>query len=322
MRQYIIRRVLQMIPVLFGVSVIIFILFTLAPGDVVSNMVAQNPKMPAEKIVQLRHIYHLDKPRIVQYWYWAADAIKGNLGESYKYKEPVTAVLHTYIWNSFYLALASFAAAVVLSIPIGVLSATKQYSVFDYVFTIFALAGVSIPSFFLGMLLIKWFAISIPLFPVGGMYTTGSKAVGIFKLGDMMYHMFLPFLVLTFGSMATLMRYTRTSMLEVIRQDYVRTARAKGLREKVVIYKHALRNGLIPVITLLGMWLPGLFSGAMITEALFLWPGIGPVTLYAINNRDYPLLMGINMFLAFLTLLGNLLADVTYAVVDPRIRLK
>lgn len=154
------------------------------------------------------------------------------------------------------------------------------------------------------------------------MYETGSTAVGFAKFADLMHHMFLPFLVLTFQSVASLMRYTRTSMLEVIRQDYVRTARAKGLSEKVVIYKHALRNGLIPVITILGMSLPGLFSGAMITEQIFSWPGIGPVTLNAVNSRDYPLLMGINMFLALMTLVGNLLADVTYALVDPRIRLK
>jgi peptide/nickel transport system permease protein len=154
------------------------------------------------------------------------------------------------------------------------------------------------------------------------MYTPGSTATGIPMLLDVLYHMFLPFVVLTLSSVAGIMRYMRSSMLEVIRQDYIRTARAKGLKEKVVIYKHALKNALIPVITLLGFWLPGLFSGAIVTEQIFCWPGIGPVQLIATNGRDYPLLMGITMLLAVLTLLGNLIADVSYAIVDPRIRLK
>lgn len=322
MRQYIIRRLLQMIPVLIGVSVLMYVLFTMAPGDVVTNMVQTNPKMTVEKQAELRHLYHLDQPQIVQYGYWAAGAIHGDFGDSYKYKQPVGKVINSYIWNSFYLGLASFIASVLCAIPLGVLSATKQYSVFDYFWTVVAMVGISIPSFFMTMLLIKWFAIDVPLFPVGGMFTTGSSATGFAKFIDVMYHMALPFFVFTFMDVAGLMRYTRTSMLEVVRQDYIRTARAKGLAEKVVIYKHAMRNALIPIITLLGMSLAGIFGGAIIIEQIFNWPGIGPVTLLAVNNRDYPLLMGINMILAVLVLLGNLLADVAYALVDPRIRLK
>lgn len=322
MKQYIIRRLLQMIPVLIGVSIIIYMLFSLAPGNVVENMQNQNPKMSEAKIAQLKHLYHLDEPKIVQYGYWATGLLHGDLGTSYKYKQPVSHVMKSYIWNSFYLALSSFIVSILIAIPIGVVSATKQYTAFDNIFTVFALAGVSIPSFFFGLLLIKWLAVDLRIFPVSGMRSTGSTLTGMKDVMDVMYHMFLPFLVLTLTSLAGLMRYTRTSMLEVIRQDYVRTARAKGLKEKVVIYKHALRNALIPVITILGMSLPGLFSGAIMTEKIFSWPGIGPVTIFAVDNRDYPLLMGINMFLAFLTLLGNLLADITYALVDPRIRLK
>jgi peptide/nickel transport system permease protein len=322
MRQYIIRRVLQMIPVLFGVSVILYTLFSLAPGDVVTNMAQSNPKMTVEKQEQLRHIYHLDEPKIVQYGYWAVGAIQGDFGDSYKYKQPVGKVMNSYIWNSFCLGLSALIAAVLCAIPIGVLSATRQYSAFDYFFTVVAMIGISVPSFFMTMLLIKWLAIDIPLFPVGGMFTTGSSATGFAKFTDVIYHMVLPFFVLAFMNVAMFMRYTRTSMLEVIRQDYIRTARAKGLGEKVVIYKHAMQNALIPIITLLGISLPVMFSGAIITETIFSWPGIGPVTLLAVNNRDYPLLMGINMLLAFLTLTGNLLADIAYALVDPRIRLK
>lgn len=322
MQHYIIRRILQMIPVLLGVSVIIFTLFSIAPGDIVTNMVQNNPNLSAERQAQLRHLYHLDEPIIVRYGYWAYDAIHGNFGESYKFKQPVAQVINSYMWNSFYLAATSLVAALLLAIPIGVLSATKQYSAFDIFFTVMAMAGISVPPFFLAMLSIKWLAIDFHLFPVGGMITTGITTTGWAGLVDVLHHMFLPFLVLTLAQTAFLMRYFRTSMLEVIRQDYIRTARAKGLSERIVIYKHALLNGLIPIITILGMYLPGLFSGAMITEQIFSWPGIGPITVYAVNNRDYPLLMGINMFLAFLTLVGNLLADIAYALVDPRIRYK
>lgn len=309
-----------MVPVLFGVSAILYTLFSLAPGDVVTSMVNSNPEMSEERIAQLRAVYDLDKSLPVRYAKWVGGVLGGDLGESYKYKLPVAAVINTYMWNSFWLAVAALAASVLLAVPLGVLSATRQYSLLDSAFTVAALAGISVPSFFLAMLLIKWFAVSLPVFPVGGMYTTGSDAQGLARLFDGMYHMVLPFMVLTYHETAVLMRYMRTSMLEVIRQDYVRTARAKGLSERVVIYKHALRNALIPLVTILGLSLPGLFSGALITETVFNWPGIGPVILNAVQNRDYPLLMGINMFLAFMTMMGNLLADITYAWVDPRIR--
>ena len=322
MRQYIVRRLLQMIPVLIGVSLIIFLVFSKAPGDPVTSMMMNKPNMTAEKEAQLRHLYGLDKNVFIRYANWAKDAVRGNFGTSIKYKLPVSTVMGKYVWNSFRLALASFIFSIILAIPIGVISATKQYSGFDTAFTIFALVGISIPSFFFGLLLIKWMAIDLRLFPVAGMTTTGSHATGLAYALDVLYHMFLPFLVLTLMSVAGIMRFVRTSMLEVIRQDYIRTARAKGLKEKIVIYRHALRNGLIPVITLLGLSLPALFAGSIITEQIFAWPGIGRITIQAINVRDYPLLMGINCLLAALTLIGNLVADISYAVVDPRIRYK
>ena len=321
MGRYITKRLLQMIPILIGVSLLIYLVFSLAPGDAVDNMAA-NSRMTVEKVAQLKHLYHLDQPKIVQYLYWVKDAIKGNLGYSFKYREPVSTVIKSYIWNSFYLSLAAFIASIIIAIPVGVISATRQYSIFDSTFTVIALIGISLPSFFMGLLLIKWLAVDVRLFPVSGMMDAGSTKTGMAMFLDVLHHMFLPFVVLTFHSVAGLMRYIRTSMLEVIRQDYIRTARAKGLKEKVVIYKHALRNSLIPVITILGMWIPGLFSGAIITEQIFGWPGIGRITLQAVDARDYPLLMGFNMLIAILTLVGNLLADITYAIVDPRIRLK
>lgn len=320
MLRYTVKRLLQMIPILLGVSLIIFLIFSLAPGDIVDTISATTHITDA-KAAQLRHLYHLDKPVLLQYVYWLGNAIRGNLGDSLQYKEPVSQVIKSYIWNSFYLAGASFIATILIALPLGIISATKQYSAFDSAFTVIALIGISLPAFFMGLLLVKWFAVDIPIFPVSGMTTSGINYTGLGKVGNILYHMFLPFLVLTFENVASLMRYVRTSMLEVIRQDYIRTARAKGLKEKIVIYKHALRNGLIPVITIIGMWLPGLFCGAIITEQIFGWPGIGRITLEAATNRDYPLLMGFNMLIALLTLLGNLLADIAYAAVDPRIRL-
>lgn len=309
-----------MIPVIIGVSLIVFLIFQLAPGDALSGL--QDPKISIETKQKIRHQLHLDESPIVQYGYWIQGLVKGDLGESFQFKQPVTKVIKSYIWNSFYISLISFALGILLSIPIGVISATKQYSMFDYGFTVFALIGISIPSFFFGLLLIKWFSVDLGILPVSGMHTAGSTLTGLPRILDVAKHMVLPLIVLTMGSLASLMRYTRSSMLEVIRQDYIRTARAKGLKEKVVIYRHALRNALIPVITIFGMSLPGLFSGAMILEQVFAWPGIGPINLQAVSNRDYPLLMGFNLLLALLTLLGNLIADVCYALVDPRIRLK
>ena len=320
MRQYITRRLLQMIPVLIGVSIVIFLIVQLAPGDALTGKMDKG--LTAERKQELRHQMGLDLRLDQQYLRWAGGVIHGDFGESTNFKQPVGKVMNTYIWNSFYLAILSLILSVLISIPIGVVSATKQYSKFDGFFTVFALIGISMPSFFFGMLLIKIFAVDLGVLPVTGMTTAGSVSTGISYWLDIARHMILPLIVLTLGSVAGLMRYTRSSMLEVIRQDYIRTARAKGLKEKVVIYRHALRNGMIPVITLLGFWLPGLFSGAFITETIFGWPGIGPIAINAVSGRDYPLLMGINILLAALTLFGNLIADVTYAVVDPRIRLK
>ena len=292
----------------------------MAPGDAVDNIA--NPNISQEKLMDLKKQYGLVGNPVERYFNWAKKAVQFDFGDSIKHKEKVSTVIDTYVWNSFWLSLGSFFLSTLIAIPIGVVSATKQYSVFDKFFTIFALFGVSIPSFFFGMVLIKIFAVDLAIFPVSGMISTGVNATGIAHVLDVMKHMALPLIVLTLISLAGLMRYTRTAMLEVIRQDYIRTARSKGLSEKVVIYKHALRNPIIPIITILAMQLPGLFGGAILTEQVFAWPGIGRVAIEAINGRDYPLLMGFEVLLAILTLLGNLIADVTYALVDPRIRLK
>jgi peptide/nickel transport system permease protein len=321
MKQYIIRRLLQMIPILLGVTLIIFLIYQATPGDIVSDMKRDNPKMSVQKEQQLRHLYHLDKPVLVQYGYWLKDAMRMEFGTSTKFKVPVKHIINEYIWNSFLLAIFVSIVSMILAVIIGVVSAVKQYSVFDMVFTVLAFAGFSIPSFFIGLLLIKAFSLDLKIFPTAGMITTGSNYTGWRHFADVAYHMFLPFITLTIISIGGTMRYARTSMLEVVKQDYIRTARSKGLSEKVVIYRHALKNALIPIVTLIGFSLSGLFAGSMITEQVFTWPGIGKIALDCINARDYNVVMAYTVLMAFLTLIGNLIADILYAVVDPRIRL-
>lgn len=320
MKKYIIRRILQSIPVLIGISIIVFSLIKLAPGDPILSMVSGIQDITQGDIDALRAAHGFDQPIYVQYFKYMKGVVRGDLGWSMKFGLPVTHLIKERMWSTFYLAFLSMLLALVIAIPIGVVSATKQYSKFDYFFTVFALVGISIPSFFFAMTLMKIFAVDLKWLPVSGMQTPGANFAFPMNLIDILRHSILPSVVLGLGSIGGFMRYTRGSMLEVIRQDYIRTARAKGLKEKVVIYKHALRNGLIPIITLLGLQLPALFSGALIVEQIYSWPGMGRMSFSATTNRDYPLMMGLNLFLATLTLVGNLCADIAYAVVDPRIR--
>ncbi|CDM69270.1 Oligopeptide transport system permease protein AppB [Clostridium bornimense] len=320
MRQFITRRLLQMIPMVIGISIILFTLIAFIPGDFVDAKA--NPNMSEEKVQQLKEIYGLDKSIPERYITWAKHAVVGDFGDSLRFKKPVSEVINTYVWNSFKLALTSFILSLLIAVPIGIISATRQYSFFDKFFTVFALIGLSIPSFFFALLLIKFFSIDLGILPVSGMTTAGADHTGFKHILDVVKHGILPVAVLTLMQVGSLMRYTRTAMLEVINQDYIRTARAKGLKEKVVIYKHALRNGLIPIVTLLGMSLPDLFAGAIITESVFGWPGIGKIALESVNLRDYTFLMGFNMLIVVLVLIGNLISDISYALVDPRVRLK
>jgi peptide/nickel transport system permease protein len=320
MGRYILRRLLQQIPIIIGVSILVFAIIQIAPGNPLASY-TQDPNMTKEAMEALKEAYGLNKHPVIQYLEYMKNAVQGNFGYSIQLKQPVAKLIAERLWPTFYVAFASLLLSVLIAVPIGVISATKQYSLFDYAGTIFALAGISIPSFFFALLLKKWLAIDLRMFPLSGLMTPGKNYVGINKLMDLFNHTFIPLIVLGLSGAGGLMRYTRSSMLEVIRQDYIRTARAKGLREMVVVYKHALRNALIPVITLLGFTLPTLFSGAVITETMFALPGLGRLQHQAVIQRDYPIMMGTNLFLALFTLLGNLLADISYAAVDPRIRL-
>lgn len=307
-----------MIPTLIGVSILIFFLFAAMPGDYFDSFVRLNPS----RLAELKALYGLDQPVVKRYFMWISGVLSGNLGFSLKYQEPVTSLLNKYMWNSFIVAIVSVIISWTAALIIGVASAVKQNSWFDRIITVGVFVFMSFPSFFLGLLMIKFISVDLNILPIGGMIDTGSTTTGFSYILEVGKHMVLPVTLLTLLSLGSLTRYFRSGMIDVIKMDFIRTARAKGLKEKTVIVRHALRNAILPAITLLAFELPGLFSGAIITEQIFNWPGVGHIQLEAVSTRDYPVLMSFTLLLAALTILGNLLADVLYAYADPRIRLK
>lgn len=306
-----------MIPILFGISFLIFMLFAIMPGDYFSS----NRKLSPERLNEMRELYGLNKPVLERYFIWLKNALHGDFGFSLQHMLPVSTLINRYIWNSFIISFAAMVLSWILALFIGVYSAVKQYSFFDKLVTFGVFASLSVPSFFIGLMMIKIFGVDLKILPIGGMLNTGSRATGIAYLLEVLRHMIMPVAILTFLNVGSLTRYFRTGMLDVLQMDFIRTARAKGLKERTVIFKHALRNALLPAITLLAFELPALFSGAIITEQIFSWPGIGHIQLNALDARDYPVLMTLTIFLSFLTIFGNFLADVLYAAADPRIRL-
>lgn len=314
MFQYLIKRLLISLPVILGVTVISYFIISMAPGDAVSLMV--DPNLSKADIEQARRDLGLNDPIPVRYGKWLGELMKGNLGYSYLNRQPVSKRIGERVIPTLSLSLLALFVAYLIAIPIGVLSATKQYSWVDYGSSVFALVGVSIPNFFLGIGLIYVFSLKLDLLPVSGMRTLGVQASFI----DLFKHLILPTIVLSSATMGSVTRYTRSSMLDVVRQDFIRTARAKGLGEQLVIYKHGLRNALLPVITLLGLQVPGLLGGAIITEQIFGWPGMGRLAIEAITQRDYPVLMGLNLLTAVLVVAGGLISDALYSIADPRIR--
>jgi peptide/nickel transport system permease protein len=307
-----------MVIVIFIVSLIVFFLFAMLPG----NFLDGDPYLTSTRRAALEKLYGFDQPTIKRYFIWMAGVFRGDFGDSLQYRMPVLQLLGQYIWSSFFLSLIASLLAWTIAIVAGVYSAIRQYSFFDRTITLLVFAAMSLPSFFIGLLLIKIFAVDLRVLPVGSMIDSGSTLTGFAYIGEVLRHMVLPVTVLTLISIGSLTRYFRTGMLDVIRQDFIRTARAKGLRERTVIFRHALKNALLPAITLLGFKLPGLFSGAIITEQIFNWPGVGRIQMESLNNRDYPVLMAFTMILSALTILGNFFADITYAAVDPRIRIR
>jgi peptide/nickel transport system permease protein len=322
---FLLRRILQSIPVFIVITIITFALIHAVPGGPTARLELDADIKP-EDIARIKANMGLDKPVWQQYLIWMGVApnsqgeysglLQGDLGVSYIDQTSVTKNIMDRLPNTLILSMTSLAISLCLAVPLGVWSAVKQYSAFDNVSTLLSTAGVSIPSFWFGLIAILTISVELRWLPSGGMYTLGQEKT----LGDFLKHLIMPASILSILRIASWNRYTRASMLEVIRQDYVRTARAKGLKERAVIIVHALRNALIPVVTLLGLSLPGLVSGALITETIFGWPGMGRLAFHAATKRDYPIIMGTLVMSTVLVILGNLLADVTYGFLDPRIK--
>ena len=318
MTNYIVRRLLVTIPVIFGVTLLTFIFITLMPGDPVLSMFTDEEMqyITDEWLDAKRAQYGLDKPIPVRYAVWMKEILTGNLGRSYFLGLPVSELMAQRLPRTLQLSVLALVLSTLLGIVIGTLAGLYQYSPFDHAVTFWAFAGASVPSFFVALVAVYLFALKWQLLPAAGMYTLGTEPT----LADRLRHMILPLAVLSIHGAAPLTRYARSCILEVIHADYVRTARAKGLSERVVIVRHAFRNGLLPIITVIGLGVPGLFGGSIIIEQIFLWPGMGTLSISAVMSHDYPVVMGINLVFATIVLLTNLLVDMCYAAADPRIR--
>lgn len=315
MGRYIIRRLLQAVALLFIVSVVTFMLIHSAPGG--PSLLA-NPDLTAEELATMTENLGLNDPLPVQYFRWLSHVVRGDLGTSYNSVEPVDDLILDRLPNTLLLTGLGLLVSIAIAIPLGILSAVKRNSFLDRAVTAFSFLGISVPVFWLGIMLIILFSVRWDIFPAGGMYTIGED----FSLIDRLKHLFLPMLVVVTANLAGLVRYTRSGMITVLSEDYVRTARAKGLANRAVILGHALRNALVPVITVIGISLPNAVSGAAITETVFSWPGMGMLAVQAARTRDYPVVLGTTLAVALVVIFSSLLTDLVYARIDPRIRLE
>ena len=330
MLKYILKRLAMSVLILVGVSMIIYFLIRLMPVDFIQSKIdAMNQggaTVTEEMQESMYAMYGLGDNSFLGilkgYFGWLGNLARFDLGTSFVHARPVADVIIEHMGVSFAVALIATVFEFLIAIPLGITAATHQYSLRDYIVTILVMIGISLPSFFFGQVLKDLLAIKLGWFPSSGLIEAGGSATGLALLPDYLRHMFIPILTVVILSIGPRMRMTRTNMLEVMNADYIRTARAKGLTETTVIYKHAFRNTLIPVVTTLAGLLPSLFSGAIITEQVFDLPGIGNVALDAMNRGDIPFIMGYNMFLALLSVIGVLLSDLMYAVVDPRVKLE
>ncbi|HTP64121.1 MAG TPA: ABC transporter permease [Geobacteraceae bacterium] len=322
MVQYLLKRLIMMVPLFLGITLITFVVIHIAPGEPVEMQVAMNPKVTAEARERLRKFYGLDKPLYVQYAVWVKKLAMLDFGRSFAPdNRPVVDKIAERIPVTLSLNIISLIIEFGLAVPIGILAAIRRDTLLDKGITVFVFIGFAVPTFWLALLCMYLFGVKLGWLPISGLHSLGSEGFTFFHwLGDLLKHLILPVSIAAFGSLAGLSRYMRSTMLDVIRQDYITTARAKGLPEKTVIFRHALRNALLPVITLLGLSVPGLIGGSVIFETIFAIPGMGQLFYGGVMARDYPLVMGILVIGAGLTLIGNLLADVGYAVADPRIR--
>ena len=328
MVKYIVKRVLYSALILLIVSMLLYLLIRLLPMDYVEQKFlsqAQQGTINEEELYRIKALYGLEDSSFAGicrgYWKWLVAVFQGDLGTSFLYNQPVTEVISDHMWISFGIALAAFILQYAIAIPLGIKAATHQYGAVDYTTTVLAMIGISFPSFFIAILLIKVFSIDLGWFPLQGIQDADFTGTPLELFGNQLWHIILPMLAITIVSIGGLMRHTRTNTLEVLNQDYIRTARAKGLSERTVIYKHVFRNTMVPIVTMMAGVIHSLFGGMMILEQVFALPGIGQIAYRALSQGDIPFIMGYNMFIAILTVIGTLLSDITYMIVDPRIKI-
>lgn len=313
MKQYILKRILIAIPTLIGITIIDYAIMCFAGSPL---EMLQGARISQDALAARAAQLGLDQPFYIQYFAWLLQLLKGNLGYSIKSYQPVSDMILSHLGPTLLLMGASLLVSLIMSIPAGIYSAIRQYSKGDYIVVTASFLGSSIPSFFLSLLLVYIFTMKLGLLPSDGMITLGTSG----GAADVAVHMIMPVLVLSVSMAGTNIRYIRSAMLEILQKDYLRTARAKGIGERLVINRHALRNALVPIVTVIGMQIPVLFGGAVIVEQLFSWPGLGLMTMSAILTRDYPVIMGVCLLSAVVVLLANLVTDILYAVVNPTIQ--
>ena len=315
MKRYVFRRLLIALPTFLGITVLVFVVSYLASGSPL-ELLLSNQNISEAEIARQEAKLGLDQPIYVQYFSWLGNMFTGNFGESYRTTESVTDMIFKGLGATSILIVASVAIACLIAIPLGIQSAKHKNKLWDNIAAVFSFTATSTPSFFIALVLLYVFSVKLRILPIGGMYKIGEEN----NLFSLLQHLIMPSLVLSFHMMGTLIQFTRSSMLEVMREDYVRTAKAKGLKERKVVVRHVLRNSLIPVVTYLGMEIPLLLGGAVVTEQVFSWPGIGKLMIQSIFARDYPVIMGITVLIALAVLVFNIITDLIYGLLDPRIR--
>lgn len=324
--RYFVKRLLYIVFVFFIISIIMFFIYKLTPGDPVRMMIGDSSNMKPEQYQIMYDRYSellgVNDPLPVQYVKWITKMLTGDFGYSIQYKRNVVDIIGTPMKNTVMLNLLSMVVVFVISIPLGIFQAVKKNSVFDKTVQVLTIIGYSIPSFVIALLSIYLFAIKLQWFPISGVRTAGAEYTGIAAVMDILKHMALPVFVMSIGGLGSITRYVRAAMIDTLRMDYIKTARAKGLRESVVIYIHAFRNALIPIVTIATWWIVGLFGGSVVIESIFLYRGLGMMLLDGLMQRDFSVVLAMQMFYVVLALAGNVIMDVAYTLVDPRVKLE
>lgn len=317
MFKYIVKRLLYAIPVFLGITFAIYLLINLAPGGPLS-VLASSGEMSLSDLEALKISMGLDKPIVVRYFIWLGDLFRGDMGVSYRTSQEVSLMISQRVIPSLTLTGTGIIGAVLIGVPLGIISAYKQNSIWDHISTFIAFIGASVPNFFLSLLLIYILAVKLKLFPTSGMQSSGQAG----NIADFLRHLALPAFVCGIQPIGNYIKQTKSSVLEVLNEEYIKTARSKGLTNTVIVLKHAFRNALIPVVTTISLTIPFLIGGAVVTEQIFAWPGIGSLMITAITGRDYPVIMGVAVMICGVVLVANLILDLIYAALDPRIKFK